>query len=239
MNLPANINLPVPDKNIGDFERVISAVGGMYLLYDSLKKNRSIPEIAAAGFMIFRGVSGYCPVGAALEKFIDDRGNKKHSCNVNAHARLIIKRPLEEVYEFWRALDNLPLFMEHLESVKSLDETYSEWTAKLPGGIGNVSWKAQIVGEDPYRYIGWSSLPGSAIRNSGKVEFKDAGELGTLVHIVISYHAPLGAAGEEVAKLLNPVFENMVRKDVMGFKRFMETGRPGRISQETVKIYSY
>ncbi|WP_297334609.1 SRPBCC family protein [Flavobacterium sp.] len=239
MNLPANIKIPEVKKNISDFERAVSALGGLYLLYDSLKRNRSIPELAAAGFMLFRGVSGYCPATQAAENFLDKKRDKKHNSNVNIHARLIVKKPVEEVYNFWRNLGNLPLFMEHLESVTVLNESLSEWKAKLPGGIGTVGWKAQIVGEEPNRYVGWSSLPGSAVRNAGKVEFKDAGELGTLIHIVFSYHAPLGSAGEEVAKLMNPVFENMVRKDVMGFKRFMETGTPDKISQETVKIYSY
>lgn len=232
-----DLKLPVLKKNIGDIERVISTLGGFYLLYDALKNKRSIAELGAAGFMVFRGVSGYCPAGAAVEKFLDKKELPKSS-NVNIHARLIVKKPVDEVYNFWRHLGNLPLFMEHLESVAILSDTLSEWKAKLPGGIGSVSWKAQIVSEEHNRYIGWRSLPGSTVKNAGKVEFKDAGELGTLVHIVFSYHAPLGAAGEEVAKLLNPIFEKMVRKDVMGFKRYMETGTSDKISQETVKIYT-
>jgi uncharacterized membrane protein len=238
MNKLNTIRLPKLEQNIGTLERVISTLGGCYLLYDSLKKNRSIPEIGAASFMIFRGVSGYCPVSQVGQKLLSSDGDNQKSSNVNIHARLIVKRPVEEVYNFWRHLGNLPLFMEHLESVTVLSNTLSEWKATLPGGIGSVSWKAEIVKEEPYHFIGWRSLAGSTIKNAGKVEFKDAGELGTLVHVVFSYHAPLGAAGEEMAKLLNPVFEKMVRKDVMGFKRFMETGTSEKISQETTSIFT-
>lgn len=237
----ANINtirIPEITPNISNFERVVSTLGGVYLLYDALRNKRSIAEIGAAGFMVFRGVSGYCPVSQAGEKLLDRRREKSHSSNVNIHARMIIKRPVEEVYNFWRHLGNLPLFMEHLQSVDVQSETLSEWKARLPGGIGTVSWKAEIVREEPFRFIGWRSLPGSTIKNAGKVEFKDAGELGTLIHVVFSYHAPLGSAGEEVAKLMTPVFERMVRKDIMGFKRYMETGIPEKISQETRKIYT-
>lgn len=238
-----NLELPAIKKNINDVERIISALGGIYLLYDALKNKRSIPEIGAAGFMIFRGVSGYCPISQAGENIMHGnkgiaKNKKKHSSNINIHARMIVKRPLEEVYNFWRHLGNLPLFMEHLDSVTVLSDTQSEWKAKLPGGIGSVSWKAEIVGEDPHRYIGWRSLAGSTIKNAGKVEFKDAGELGTLVHVVFSYTAPLGSAGEEIAKLMNPVFEKMVREDIMGFKRYMETGTSDKISQETTEIYT-
>lgn len=231
------ISMPRITPNLSDPERIISALGGLYLLYDALKNKRSIPEIGAAGFMVFRGISGYCPVTAAGEKIMGKHTAPTGS-NVNIHTRLIVKRPVEEVYSFWRNLGNLPLFMEHLESVTVLNEIRSEWKARLPGGLGTVSWNAEIVKEEPFRFIGWRSIEGSAIKNAGKVEFKDAGELGTLVHIVFSYDAPFGAAGEEIAKLLSPIFEKTVRKDVMGFKRFMETGTPEKISQETVTIYT-
>ena len=109
---------------------------------------------------------------------------------------------------------------------------------KVPGVGTTLSWKAEIVGEEANRYIGWRSLPGSAISNAGKIEFKDAGELGTLVHVVFSYHPPLGGAAGEVARLINPVFEKIVRNDIMGFKRYMETGTPQKLQQETVAIYT-
>lgn len=232
-----DLNMPKIKKNISDLERVISALGGFYLLYDSIKHKRNVAELGAGTLMILRGVSGYCPATDAVGSYLG-RNKDSKSSNVNIHTRLIVNKPPHEVYDFWRDLSNLPLFMEHLESVAVLNDTLSEWKAKLPGGIGSVAWKAEIVSEEPNRYIGWRSLPGSAVKNAGKVEFKDAGELGTLVHIVFSYEAPLGHAGEEIARLLNPVFEKMVRKDVMGFKRFMETGITEKISQETVKIYT-
>ncbi|MGV3461195.1 MAG: SRPBCC family protein [Flavobacterium sp.] len=236
MKIP-DIKLPVIDKNIGDLERAVSILGGAYLLYHGLRKKHSVLEVIAGGLMIARGATGYCPASAAGQRLMH-RAEKPKDSNINIHARLIIKRPMEEVYNFWRHLGNLPLFMEHLESVTVLSETRSEWKAKLPGGIGSVTWNAEIVAEEPYRYIGWQSTSGSLVKNAGKVTFKDAGELGTLVHIVFSYHAPLGVAGEEIGKLLNPYFEKMVRKDIMGFKRFMETGTAEVISQETRTIFT-
>lgn len=227
------------DSNLNKFERVVSALGGAYLLYDSLKNKRSIPEIGAAAFMIFRGVSGYCPLTDAVQKVADKKsGSSSKPSNINIHSRLIVARPVDEVYIFWRTLSNLPLFMKHLESVEEISNTESKWTAKLPGGVGSVSWDAEIVKEEENKFIGWRSLPGSTINNAGKVEFKDAGELGTLVHVTFSYKAPMGSAGEEIAKKLNPMFEKMVREDIMGFKRFMETGTPEKISQEPVTIFT-
>lgn len=232
------LTIPKAKKNISDFERIISIFGGAYLLYDALKKDKkSIPEIGAAGYMIFRGVSGYCPAGDAGKKLFS-KPEKPAGSNINIHVRMVVNRPVNEIYNFWRHLGNLPLFMDHLEAVTVLSDTHSEWRAKLPGGMGTVSWKAEIVYDEPNRHIGWVSLPGSAVKNAGKVTFKDAGELGTLIHVVFSYEAPFGQAGEEVAKLINPVFEKIIRNDILAFKRYIETGTPQKLQQETVAIYT-
>jgi uncharacterized membrane protein len=226
-------------KTISNVECAISVLGGAYLLYDSFKKEKkSILEMAAAGFMLYRGIKGFQRNGVLNKKLFGEPAPKPADSNINIHARMIVQRPVNEVYNFWRHLGNLPLFMEHLESVTVLGDTHSEWKASLPGGLGSVSWKAEIVSEEPNRHIGWRSLPGSAVSNAGKVQFKDAGELGTLVHVVFSYNAPFGHTGTEIARLISPVFEKMVRKDVLGFKRYMETGTPQRLQQETVAIYT-
>lgn len=229
---------PKEKNNIGNLERLISILGGAYLLYDTLKKEkRSIPQIGAAGYMIYRGVSGFCLAGD-VSKSLFNKPEKPHDSNVNIHVRMVVNKPVNEVYNFWRHLGNLPLFMEHLEAVTVLGETHSEWRAQLPGGVGAVSWKAEILYDEPNRHIGWTSMPGSAIKNAGKVTFKDAGELGTLVHVVFSYEAPFGAAGEEIARLINPMFEKTIRKDILGFKRFMETGTVQKLQQEDTVIYT-
>jgi len=224
-------------KAIGDIERAVSIIGGAYLIYDAFRKEKkSLLEIAAAGFMIYRGVKGFLESKEVRKVF--DKPKQPKDTNINIHARLIINRPVNEVYNFWRHLGNLPLFMKHLEGVTVMSDTLSEWTIKIPGVGSTVSWKAEIVGEEVNRYIGWRSLAGSSIRNAGKIEFKDAGELGTLVHVVFSYHPPAGGAVEEVARFINPVFEKIVRNDIMGFKRYMETGTPQKLQQETVAIYT-
>lgn len=239
MEKPFDTLVNPSQKTLGTIESAISLLGGAYLLYDAFKKEKkSLLEMAAAGFMIYRGVKGLQKSGTLNSTILGSPATKPHDSNVNIHARMIVNRPVNEVYNFWRHLGNLPLFMEHLESVTVLGDTHSEWKASLPGGLGTVAWKAEIVSDEPNRHIGWRSLPGSALKNAGKVQFKDAGELGTLVHIVFSYEAPFGSAGAEVARLANPLFERMVRRDVLGFKRYMETGTPQKLQQETVAIYT-
>lgn len=204
--------------NVSPAERGASLLAGAYFLYDAIgKQKKSVLEGVLAGYLLYRGVSGNCLLYNAIGKTKPDN----HSRNVNIQINMMVNKPREEVYAFWRNLENLPLFMEHLESVESLNDSISVWEAKLPGNVGSIRWKSEIVKERPNELLGWQSLPGSSIENAGKVEFIEVGDA-TRLHVVISYHAPGGIPGESAARLLNPVFEDMVEEDVRNFKWFIE-----------------
>ncbi|MDQ6760520.1 MAG: cyclase, partial [Acidobacteriota bacterium] len=57
---------------------------------------------------------------------------------------LIINRPPDEVYRFWRDLAKLPTFMSNLESVQVTGERTSHWKAKGPAGR-SFEWDAEIT----------------------------------------------------------------------------------------------
>ncbi len=205
--------------NVGTTERMISAFGGGFLLIDALVKRTINPlEALVGGYMLFRGATGYCPLHSAIE----DNAAHEHSDNINIKVDLCVKRPRSQVYAFWRKLDNLPLFMSHIRTVTQLDSKISDWKAVGPGGLGSLSWKAEIVKDDPGYHLGWRSLPGAPIVNAGKVEFSDMGDGFTQLHVVISYKAPLGIPGKELSRLLNPMFKDMVMKDILNFKEYVE-----------------
>ena len=207
--------------NVSTPERVLMILAGGYLLYRALQKNdkKKLTEGLTGGTMLLRGISGYCPAYDAFDKTKAARGN-----NIIINTSLTIDRPVEDVYNTWRQLENIPLFMKHLESVTQIDEYVSEWKAKVPGGLGTtVSWKAEILMDEPNQLLSWHSMPGSTVNNNGKVRFTRVGD-STNIEVAISYHAPLGKAGETVAKLLSPVFERRLEKDILNFKEYMEKG---------------
>ena len=206
------------EVNVSKLERIAMIVAGSYLLYRALsKKQKSISEGIAGGTMLARGISGYCPAYAAFSG--DGKSNSQH---VTIRESITINKPVGEVYSFWRKLENLPTFMEHLEKVEELDNITSEWKAKGPAGIGSLSWKAQILMDEKNHMISWQSLPESTINNSGRVIFKDLGSNKTCIDVNISYQAPLGKPGESAAKLLNPIFENIVKNDIQNLKNHLE-----------------
>ncbi|WP_158288346.1 SRPBCC family protein [Mucilaginibacter psychrotolerans] len=208
--------------NLSTAERTISIATGTKLALSGLKgifksPFSSIIKIGAGGYLLNRGITGHCDLYSAMGR------NSTEPVNVNIRSAYFINKPRQEVYNFWRKLDNLPLFMKHLKSVDLIDDTRSHWVLKLPLGVPAVSWDAEIVHDDPGYMIGWSSLPGSLIDNAGKVRFQDSEDGdGTLVDITISYRPPAGGFGGGIAHILNPVFKNMVDNDVRNFKQYMD-----------------
>ncbi|CAD0007421.1 SRPBCC family protein [Flavobacterium salmonis] len=204
--------------NVSTLERIAMITSGTYLLYKGLsEEKKNIVKIGSGGTMLLRGLSGYCPIYDAVDHLKNDKAS-----NVNIRINSLINKPISEVYSFWRDFENLPKFMSHLESVRPLSYTTSKWTAKGPGGIGKLSWIAEIIKDEKDRLISWNSLPESSVKNAGKVVFRPTGE-GTEIIVTISYHAPLGIAGEGAAKLLNPYFEKIVKDDLMNFKTYLES----------------
>jgi uncharacterized membrane protein len=208
--------------NVSNFERGLSILIGAWMLYRGIKKLRKAPlsnliKASSGAGLLFRGISGYCPVYNHFE--ID--GNKTTS--VNIRTTIVVNKPRNEVYAFWRKLENLPLFMRHLESVTELDNKRSHWEAKIPSDLVTIKWDAEIVKDDENSLLSWQSLPGSTIENAGKVEFRNAlGDRGTELRIMITYRPPAGNLGTQVARLFNGMFEKMVKEDVTNFKQFIE-----------------
>jgi uncharacterized membrane protein len=205
--------------NVGKTERVISAIAGSLLLYKITQKHKADSLLLlAGGYLLYRATSGHCPV----HSFFSREKGADHPRNINVRASVIVNRPRPEVYAFWRRLENLPLFMKHLESVDEIDPTTSAWKVRIPGGLGFIRWEAEVVKEEEGTVLSWQSVPGASIRNAGKLNFSDTPSKGTRIDALISYYAPMGKFGEAASRLLTPVFSEMIEKDILGFKRFIE-----------------
>ncbi|KAB8195465.1 cyclase [Nonomuraea phyllanthi] len=138
-------------------------------------------------------------------------------------ASITVNRPREEVYAFWRDLENLPAFMLHLESVRAMGERRSRWRARSP--LTDVEWEAEILDERPGELIAWESARGSMVTTSGSVRFADGpAGLGTVVHVTLDYRVPGGTVGTAVARMFGEHPEQQVRDDLRRFKQIMETG---------------
>jgi len=141
---------------------------------------------------------------------------------------ITIDRSPEDLYEFWRNFENLPLFMNHLKTVECLGENLSHWEANGPAGT-TVKWDAELTGDIPNKSVAWRTTQGKLVDHSGSVQFEQAhGGRGTVVKVKLQYHPTGGVVGAKVAKLFGEAPEQQIAVDLRRFKQLMETGEVSR-----------
>jgi uncharacterized membrane protein len=218
--------------NVSDTERWISVVGGGLLtIYGLTRRNRQGALLALMGGGIaYRGMTGHSRLyeGLRVGRFAgagSDVSAVKGQA-IRVEETVTIQRPVEQLYRFWRNLENLPRVMEHLQSVLPLGANRFHWTVRAP--LGTVEWDAEIIEERENELIAWRSLEGSQVDNAGSVRFDRApGGGGTEVRVNLAYKPPAGPLGALIAKMLGEEPGQQVSQDLRRFKQVMETGDSG------------
>lgn len=217
---------PVSSRvNLGPVERGLSLATGMALLAYTITRRPKLglPLGLDAGYMIYRGATGHCVFYQMLGI---NRAQANGHEGILVERAVTVNRPKEDLYRAWRDFENLPRFMEHLESVRvdDADSGRSHWVAKGPLDK-NVAWDAEVIEERENELLVWKSLPGSLVESMGRVEFVDApGGRGTIVHVALQYNPPAGSMGAAFAKLFGKEPGTQVKEDLRHFKQIMETG---------------
>jgi len=224
--------------NVGGIERWLSMVAGAMLAGWGLQRRDALGGTAVVGAaaLLYHGATGRGGIydagganrgtrrGMALiaDRYSDTRQRLGGRRGIHVEESVTINKPIAEVFRFWRNFENLPQFMEHLDSVATRDEGISHWVAKGPAGT-HVEWDARIINEIDNKLIGWQSLEGSMVATAGSVNF-DETEHGTRVRVHLQYDPPGGKVGAMVAKLFGEEPNQTIREDLRRFKRLLETG---------------
>lgn len=215
---------------IGTTERMIAGIAGTALMILTLRKKRLRPFLfPVATGLIAKALTGRSGKQAASGRSgPDGRESPVTSVSrgkgIKVEESVTVSRPVLDVYRFWRDFQNLPRFMDHLESVTVIDDTHSHWVAKGPAG-SRIEWDAVIHNEVDDELIAWRSLPESEVDNAGSVHFTPTPDgTGTDVRVVLSYEPPAGKLGAAVAKLLGEEPSQQVADDLRRFKQVMDSG---------------
>lgn len=211
--------------NISSTARFASTVAGAALaLAGYQRSNRAIGALGMG--LLARGASGWCPVTAA----IDRNGQTDPTRHYLGGARgiivedaITIYRPVSDVYSYWRNLENLPRFMEHLEEVESRGRFHSHWVARGPLGV-LVEWDAEVINDIPPTLLSWKSVGDSEVVSAGSVRFKPVGEHATQVRVKLQYDPPAGKLGATVAWLFGEDPQHQIAEDLRRFKQLLEAG---------------
>ncbi|HEY0404258.1 MAG TPA: SRPBCC family protein [Pyrinomonadaceae bacterium] len=219
--------------NVGEMERWASAIGGGALAVYGITRLTQGNWLGAVlglvgGGLIYRGATGHCDLYHSLG-INTAEGTQNPNVSVAAgrgikvEKSVTVSKPPEELYRFWRNFENLPRFMDHLESVRVEGEGRSHWVAKAPAGT-TVEWDAEIYNEKENELIAWRSLEGADVDNAGSVRFEAAPEGGTIVRVSLKYDPPGGIIGSTFAKLFGEEPSQQIEEDLRRFKQVMEAG---------------
>lgn len=225
------------ETNVGEVERWASAIGGGALAVYGLTRVLSGSSLGGAvlalvgGALVYRGTTGHCNLyEAAGINTAGTAGTDNPIVSVPADRGIRVEKSVtinkspEELYRFWRRFENLPRFMNHLESVTTTAGGRSHWVAKAPAGT-TVEWDAEVYNEKENELIAWRSLDAADVDNAGSVRFEPAtGGRGTTVRVTLRYDPPGGTLGSIVARLFGENPEQQIEEDLRRFKQVMETG---------------
>jgi len=236
------------DTNVSQTERIVSGVAGGALIAYGVKQGGAIGVLMSiiGGGLALRGATGHCQVYDAMDVNTADAqqqhrgaGSKNSpftkgllASKIHVKKSVTINKSPAELYQFWRNFENLPKFMTHLESVTVTGEKTSFWKAKAPLGT-TVEWNAEITSEQENERIGWKSVEGADIPNTGVVEFRPTSTRGTEVRVVLTYESPAGELGAIIAKIFGEEPSQQVYGDLCRFKSIMEASEIMTVEGQT------
>ena len=214
--------------NVGDTERMASAVAGGALLIYGLARGaaRGWALSGLGAVLAYRGLTGVCNVYRMLGIDHSSRtstGEVKGNLGTKVEAAVMVQASPDRVYRVWRRLSNLPRFLSHVERVEELDRR-SRWTIRMPAGMA-LTWDAEIINDVPGEVIAWRTVDTKLIEHAGSVKFEPAFEgRSTIVRVSMQYAPPAGELGHQLAKALGQDPQKQIERDLANFKRAMEAG---------------
>jgi uncharacterized membrane protein len=209
------------------WSRVVGDVLDLALLGTALRdegNDRNRTAAATAAVLGITALDVLCAQQLTRSKRQTPQIAARQTRGIYTKRSITVRRPVAEVYEFWRNFENLPRFMRHLESVTVTGERRSHWVAKAPAG-NTVEWDAEMTEDRPNELIAWRSLEGADVYNEGTVRFNTAPDgRSTEVRVDLRYEPPGGVLGSKLAMLFREEPGQQVQDELRHFKQVMETG---------------
>lgn len=141
---------------------------------------------------------------------------------IHVKESITINRKARAIYRFWRHLENLPHFIDHLDSVEDLGDGHHRWTIKTP--VGHMSWESEIIEDKENEIIRWRSMPASRVENSGSMSLleKEGGDA-TEATVELRYNPPGNHDSFLEDEMLEVITDVQIKEDLRNLKRILES----------------
>lgn len=139
---------------------------------------------------------------------------------------LRVDAPVDQVFSYWRNLENFPQWMSHVREVRYLGGDRFHWIVDGPAGVP-VEWDAELLNVSDNREMTWRSVEGSEVEHTGRVRFEPDGA-GSRIHVQMRYAPPGGVIGHAVAKAFGADPKSEMDEDLARLKSLIEAGHVPR-----------
>jgi uncharacterized membrane protein len=149
----------------------------------------------------------------------------EHSVQIEVDA------PIDAVWQLWADLEQMPLWMQWIDSVKVLpnDPQLSRW--KLKTGSLEFSWLSRITKIVPHQIIEWESVDG--LPNRGAIRFYDRPNNSSIVKLSIAYAIP-GILGKLMDGLfLGKAVESSLKQSLESFRDYAQQQTSSQVETQS------
>lgn len=218
-------------STLGDAENWLALGTSALLLLVAASRRSTVGACLAVSSvpLLYRGITGRWPsIANGYGRADDSRTALAGNAGIHVRESIRLEVPVEQVYRYWRDLQNLPRFMPHLARVTEAADGTSRWVAAGPAGL-EVTWDAEIISEAENKVLAWRSLPGADVVTAGSVNFDRVRDgRSTQVSVHLRYAPPAGNAGALIASLFGREPSQTIREDLRRFKQLLEAGETPR-----------
>ena len=147
---------------------------------------------------------------------------------------ILVRAPVEEVYEFWSQFENYPKFMSFVEGVEVSENCDLLWRLVGPGGL-KTHWHAQLEKLIRNSELAWRTVSGSPLFHSGRVRFYPEAGNSTRLNLELVYCLRAGPFGFTLARLLGLDPRGRIDGDLETMKNILESAAEhGRLGRDQV-----
>jgi uncharacterized membrane protein len=191
------------------------AAGGALMLYGTRRRDALGAALNTVGLgLLLRSLTH--PKPASLF-WPEDRRN-----TLELHSNLIVQAPIERVFGFWTAFENLPRFLSPVRKVQDRGYGHLHWSVADTNGVA-LEWEATVTRFLPKRELAWLSVPGSIIENFGRVRFHPEPGGGTRLDIQMIFGPSRRAAEEDITRLFGPDAKHRWEANLRQMKALIES----------------
>lgn len=179
--------------------------------------------------LFLAGIGAGLVVQGAKQNGLTDGGWKRHLFHtrpeklVPFQRRIIIDRPVSDVFRFWTNEENLAVFLPHVRDIAPLDKTRSRWELRLNDSL-SFHWVAEVIAREPDELLVWRVQEPSDLYHEGWVRFAPLrGGMSTIMTIKLYLLAPGGGIGAKILEMLERLPIRLFSEDLERFRTIMES----------------